>query len=87
MVSNVMTMLRFLKSGSGGMVHFPTPDGIRWYDIKIQFRNGHTVTIWAGGQSGRCTYYQMGMYSKKNGDRTVQWEFLKVFANSRGEIN
>jgi len=34
------------------MVHFPTPDGTRWSDIKIQFRNGHTVTIWAGNQIG-----------------------------------
>ena len=75
------------ESGSGGMVHFPTPDGTRWSDIKIQFRNGHTVTIWAGGQSGRYTYYQMGMYSKKNGDRTVQWKLLEAFANSRGEID
>ena len=75
------------EPGSGGMVHFPTPDGTRWSDIKIQFRNGHTVTIWAGGQSGRYTYYQMGMYSKKNGDRTVQWKLLEAFANSRGEID
>lgn len=75
------------KPGSGGMVHFPTPDGIRWSDITIQFRNGHTVTIWAGGQSGRYTYYQMGMYSKKNGDRTVQWKLLLAFADSRGEID
>jgi len=66
---------------------FPTPDGTRWSDIKIQFRNGHTVTIWAGGQSGRYTYYQMGMYSKKNGDCTVQWKLLEAFANSRGEID
>lgn len=75
------------EPGSGGMVHFPTPDGIKWSDIKIQFRNGHTVTIWAGGQSGRYTYYQMGMYSKKNGDRTLQWKLLEAFAASRGEID
>jgi hypothetical protein len=66
---------------------FPTPDGTRWSDIKIQFRNGHTVTIWAGGQSGRYTYYQMGMYSKKNGDCTAQWKLLEAFANSGGEID
>ena len=29
----------------------------------------------------------MGMYSKKNGDRTVQWKLLEAFANSRGEID
>ncbi len=75
------------EPGSGGMVHFPTPDGTRWSDIKIQFRNGHTVTIWAGGQSGRYTYYQMGMYSKKNGDQTKQWTLLLDFAENRGEID
>jgi hypothetical protein len=42
----------FPEPGSGGMGHFPTPDGTSWTDIKIQFRNGHTVTIWAGDASG-----------------------------------
>jgi hypothetical protein len=29
----------------------------------------------------------MGMYSKKNGDRTVQWKLLEAFASYRGEID
>jgi hypothetical protein len=29
----------------------------------------------------------MGMYSKKNGDRTVQWKLLLDFAENRGEID
>jgi hypothetical protein len=29
----------------------------------------------------------MGMYSKKNGDRTLQWKLLEAFAASRGEID
>ncbi|HOD64940.1 MAG TPA: hypothetical protein PKO04_11800, partial [Smithellaceae bacterium] len=52
---------------SGGTVFFPTPPGTTWLQIKIQFRDGHTVTIWAGDQSGRYTYTQMGMASRKNG--------------------
>jgi len=35
---------------SGGTVFFPTPPGTTWSQIKIQFRDGHTVTIWAGDQ-------------------------------------
>jgi len=74
------------EPGSGGMVHFPTPDGTSWTDIKIQFRDGHTVTVWAGDASGKFNFSQMGM-AKNNGDRTKQWELLLAFANSRGEID
>jgi len=75
------------EPGSGGMVHFPTPDGTSWTDIKIQFRDGHTVTIWAGDESGKFNFSQMGMANKKNGDRTEQWKLLEAFAASRGEID
>jgi hypothetical protein len=72
---------------SGGTVFFPTPPGTTWPQIKIQFRDGHTVTIWAGNQSGRYTYTQMGMASRKNGNPTEQWKLLEGFANSRGQID
>jgi hypothetical protein len=72
---------------SGGTVFFSTPPGTTWAQIKIQFRDGHTVTIWAGDQSGRYTYTQMGMASRKNGNPTEQWKLLEGFANSRGEID
>lgn len=29
----------------------------------------------------------MGMYSKKNGDRTVQWKFLEALAVFREEVD
>lgn len=72
---------------SGGTVFFSTPPGTTWAQIKIQFRDGHTVTILAGDQSGRYTYTQMGMASRKNGNPTEQWKLLEGFANSRGEID
>ena len=72
---------------SGGAVFFSTPPGTTWSQIKIQFRDGHTVTIWAGDQSGRYTYTQMGMASRKNGNPTEQWKLLEGFANSRGQID
>ena len=44
------------EPGSGGMVHFPTPDR----------------TSWAGDESGKFNFSQMSMANKKNGDRTEQ---------------
>jgi phage pi2 protein 07 len=34
------------EPGSGGMVHFPTPAGTRWSDIKIQFRDSRKETLY-----------------------------------------
>lgn len=75
------------KPGSGGMVHFPTPDGTGWTDIKIKFWDGHMVTVWAGKESGKFSYTEMGMANRKNGRYSKQWELLLAFANSRGEID
>jgi len=75
------------EPGAGGMVHFPTPAGTRWSDIKIQFRDGFTVTVWAGEESGRYNYTQMGMANKRNGEATKQWTLLLDFAENRGEID
>jgi len=72
---------------SGGTVFFPTPPGTTWPQIKIQFRDGHTVTIWAGEKTGRYSYGEMGMLNRKNNKPTVQWRWLEGFANSHGEID
>ena len=75
------------EPGSGGMVHFPTPAGTRWSDIKIKFWDGHMVTVWAGNKSGKFSYTEMGMANRKNGRYSKQWELLLAFAASRGEMD
>jgi hypothetical protein len=75
------------EADSGGLLFFPTPAGITWEEIKIQFRDNHTVTIWAGEETHRYTYGEMGMISKKDKNPTVQWTWLQGFAVSHGEIN
>ena len=50
-------------------------------------RDGHTVSIKAKTAGGVFNYTQMGMANKKNGNPTVQWELLKVFADERGVLD
>ena len=80
-------LLQVPEANSGGTAFFPTPEGTTWEDIKIQFRDNHTVTVWAGDETHRYTYGEMGMISKKDKNPTVQWTWLQGFAVSHGEIN
>jgi hypothetical protein len=68
------------------VAYFPTPAGATWEDVKIRFRDGHTVSIRVLGQEGVLTYAQMGMASRKNAEPTVQWKLLKAFAEGRGTL-
>jgi len=82
-----LTLVPEPKPDSSGTVIFPTPAGTTWEDIKIQFRDNHTVTVWAGDKIHRYTYGEMGMMSKKDKLPTKQWRWLLDFADSRGQIN
>ncbi|MFC1467826.1 hypothetical protein ACFLQY_03955 [Verrucomicrobiota bacterium] len=82
-----LTLDQELKSDSSGTVIFPTPAGTTWEDIKIQFRDNHTVTVWARDETHRYTYGEMGMMSKKDKMPTKQWRWLLEFADSHGNIN
>jgi hypothetical protein len=75
------------EADSGGTVFFSTPEGCTWEDIKIQFRDNHTVTVWAGGQTGRYTYSDMGMGTKNSKKPTKQWIAFLAFAGAQGEID
>lgn len=73
------------KTGDG-MVFFPTPAGATWEQVRIRFRDGHTVSVSVLGEEGVFHYAQMGMASRKNAEPTVQWKLLKAFAESRGTM-
>ena len=75
------------EADSGGTVFFSTPEGCTWEDIKIQFRDNHTVTVWAGGKTGRYTYSDMGMGTKNSKKPTKQWIAFMAFAGAQGEID
>jgi hypothetical protein len=65
---------------------FPTPPGARWEDVKIQFKDGHTVSISIGDKNGIYNYTQMGMVNRKNGNTTKQWTLLEGFASGHGTM-
>jgi len=67
--------------------HFPTPPGTKWGEIKIRFVDGHRVSICVGAVKRVYNYTQMGMYNKKNGNPTVQWDLLQEFSRAYGMID
>ncbi|MDF7806255.1 hypothetical protein P4E94_02320 [Pontiellaceae bacterium B12219] len=75
------------EADSGGTVFFQTPKGTTWEDIKIQFRDNHTVRIWAGEKTGMYTYSDMGMSNQRNKKPTKQWVAFLAFAATEGAID
>ena len=71
----------------GATAFFPTPPDASWGDVSIRFKDGHTVSVKVKTAGGVFNYTQMGMANKKNGNPTVQWELLKVFADERGVLD
>jgi hypothetical protein len=65
---------------------FPTPAGATWEQVRVRFRDGHTVSINILGEEGVFNYAQMGMASRKNAEPTVQWKLLKTLAEGRGTL-
>ena len=69
------------------MVFFPTPQDASWRDVSIRFTDGHTVSIKVKSVGGVFNYTQMGMANNKNGNPTLQWKLLEVFAKERGILD
>jgi len=63
---------------------FPTPAGVAWENVRLEFLDGHTLSVRLGGQHGVYHFTQMGMVNRKNGSPTVQWELLRDFAAGHG---
>lgn len=77
---------RQVTSGDSRGGRLGIPPGTKWSEIKIRFKDGHTVSIMIGGKFKRiCHYSEMGM-GKKSSDPTVQWELLHAFAIGHGTL-
>ena len=74
------------RATADGMVFFPTPAGATWEQLRIRFRDGHTVSVRVLGVEAVFHYSQMGMANRKNAEPTVQWKLLQAFAEDRGTL-
>lgn len=66
---------------------FPTPAEASWSHLQMRFVDGETLSVRVGEVTAVVNYTQMGMASAKNGRPTVQWELLRLFADSHGQID
>jgi hypothetical protein len=69
------------------MIHFDTPAGISWSGITIKFIDRYTVFIRTTKSHGRYNYTQSGVVNTRNGNPTIHWTLLKVFAENQGTID
>jgi hypothetical protein len=65
----------------------PFPDGAAWHDIKMQFRDGHTISITCKSIQIVANFTQLGMVNTKNGEPTKQWQLLKILGESEGKLS
>ncbi|OGV53698.1 MAG: hypothetical protein A2X49_12705 [Lentisphaerae bacterium GWF2_52_8] len=67
-------------------VFFPTPTGTKWEDVLLHFNDGHRLTICIGEMQKTFTYSEMGMSSRKDGEPTKNWSFLRMLASCDGVL-
>jgi hypothetical protein len=67
-------------------VHFPTPGGARWSDVRIGFLDGHRVTVKVATVKRTLNYTQMGFVDRRSAEPDVQWELLRAFARGSGTL-
>ncbi len=75
---------RFAKES---VMRFPTPRGAKWGDVQIRLKDGHTVWVRVGSESGNYNYTQMGMIDRRNSSTTMQWKLLYQVAENRGYLS
>ena len=71
------------------MVHFPTPDDLRWEEISIEFISNVAVRIRARTIDQTYNFAEMGFKDGRRRDEpTSLWRLLKVgFARHSGEVD
>lgn len=77
---------RIPGTGKGKKVTAPfdTPHGARWEDVKIRFRDGHSVSVDIQGVKEVLNYVQMGMVDVRSASPTKQWDLLLQLAQGHG---
>jgi len=75
------------KDAQDGLALFMTPEGAAWRDVRISFKDNHTVAVDVLGVKGTYHYRQMGMADGRNGEPNKQWELLYAFANEDGRLD
>lgn len=74
-------------SQDNGTTTFPTPPDANWSDVKIRFKDGHTVAIAVKSTTGVANYFQMGMEDKRRTGPNSQWKLLEKFAEGKGVLD
>ena len=76
------------ETGSGGITGFNTPPGVSWEQIRIQFYDGHTVSIRIDDAAARrYSFSEMGMENSNTRLPNKQWQFLEDLALSGGKLD
>lgn len=65
---------------------FPTPVGATWADVRMKFKDPHTITISIGGVTKTYTYAEMGMADGRTPRPNEQWELLRQCALEGGQL-
>lgn len=65
---------------------FRTPVGATWTDVRMKFKDPHTITISIGGETKTCTYAEMGMADGRTTRPNEQWELLRQCALEGGQL-
>jgi len=69
------------------MIFFPTPPDAKWEDVRIFFKDGHTVSVKVSSAAGIYNYTQMNMADKRSSNPTKQWNLLESFARGYGTLD
>jgi hypothetical protein len=75
---------RLMPKPQSAVGSFPTPNGSRWTDVQIQFRDGETISVKIDKQREVLSFAQLGLCDSRSGKPSKQWELLRTFADNHG---
>lgn len=65
------------------VIHFPTPPGTQWHEVKISFIDNENVKISARDVTEKKNYAEMGFKDKKTCKPVKSWEILLSFSENQ----
>lgn len=81
--------LRFRLPGVFGdplRPRFPTPVGATWAEVRMKFKDPHTLSVSICGVTKTYTYAEMGMADGRTPRPNEQWELLRKCALENGQL-